>query len=44
LGKPNKGDGGPYTFTVKVLDKKIKTKHHPPTQDSAMKVLSITIS
>ena len=43
-GTPNKMDGGTYTFTVKVVDKKIKTKHHPPTQNTATKVLSITIS
>jgi hypothetical protein len=43
-GKPNKHDSGTYTFTVKVVDKKIKVKHQPPTQDTATKVLSITIS
>ncbi len=35
---------GTYTFTVEVLDQKIKTKHHAPTQNTATKVLSITIS
>ena len=32
------------TFTVEVLDKKIKTKGHPATQNTATKVLSITVS
>jgi hypothetical protein len=36
--------GGTYTFTVKAVDKKIKVKHQPPTQNTATKVLSITIS
>jgi len=35
---------GTYTFTVKVVDKKIKVKHQPPTQNAATKVLSITVS
>jgi hypothetical protein len=43
-GKPNKHDSGTYTFTVKVVDHKIKTKHHPPTQNSATEVQSITLS
>jgi hypothetical protein len=43
-GTPNKHDIETYTFTVKVVDKKVKVKHHPPTQNSATKVLSITIS
>ena len=42
-GKPNKNDSETYTFTVKVVDKKIKVKHHPSTQNTATKVLSITI-
>ncbi len=32
------------TFTVEVLDKKIKVKHHHAMQNTATKVLSITIS
>lgn len=32
------------TFTVEVLDKKIKVKHHHATRNSATKVFSITIS
>ncbi len=43
-GTPSKHDSGTYTFTVKVVDKKIKVKHHPATQNTATKVLSITIS
>ena len=42
-GTPKNHDSGTYTFTVKVLDKKIKTKHHPATQNTASAVLSITI-
>jgi len=36
--------GGTYAFTVKVVDKKIKTKHRPPTQNTATKTLLIAIS
>jgi hypothetical protein len=43
-GTPNKHDSGTYTFTVKVVDKKIKVSHRPPMQNTATKVLSITIS
>ena len=43
-GTPNKHDSGTYTFTVKVVDKKIKIKHHPATQNTATEGLSITIS
>ncbi len=44
-GKPNKNDSGTYTFTVKAVDTKTKkTKSHPSTQNTATKVLSITIS
>jgi hypothetical protein len=31
-------------FTVEVLDNKVKLKHHPTTQNTATKVMSITIS
>jgi hypothetical protein len=41
-GKPRAS--GAYIFTVKVVDKKIKTKHHPPTQNSATKTLLIVVS
>jgi hypothetical protein len=41
-GKPR--TPGDYVFTVKVVDKKIKTKHHPPTQNSATKALLIVVS
>jgi len=41
-GKPTVS--GTYAFTVKVVDKKIKTKHHPPTQNTATKALLIAIS
>lgn len=34
---------GTFTFTVKVVDKKQKTKDHLPTQNAATEVLSITI-
>jgi hypothetical protein len=43
-GKPNALDNGTYTCTVKVVDKKVKVKHQPSTQNTATKVLSITIS
>ena len=44
-GRPNATDGGTYPFTVKVVDHKTKkAKGHPPTQETATKVLSITIS
>jgi hypothetical protein len=41
-GKPKRL--GTYTFTVKVVDKTIKIKHHPATQNTATALLSITIS
>jgi len=43
-GRPNKTDSGTYSFSMKVVDKKIKVKHHPATQNTATKVFSITIS
>ncbi len=43
-GKPSNADTGTYTFTVKVVDKKVKVKHQPPTQNTTTKVLSIAIS
>ena len=43
-GTPNKRDHGTSSFTVAVVDKKIKVKHEPPTQNRATAVLSITIS
>jgi len=35
---------GTWTFTLKAVDRKVKVKHHPSTQNSATAVLSITIS
>ncbi len=43
-GKPSKRDRGTYTFTVTVVDKRFKVKHHPATQNTATAALSITIS
>jgi hypothetical protein len=43
-GKPSTGDSGLYAFTVKVVDKKVRAMHQPPTQNTATKVLSIAIS
>jgi len=44
-GMPNRRDSGTYPFTVKVVDHKTKrTRGHPSTQNTATKVLSITIS
>ena len=44
-GWPNRKDAGTYTFTVKVVDHRTqKTRGHRATQNSATKVLSITIS
>jgi len=43
-GTPKKNDGGPSPIVVKVVDTKVKTKHHPPTQNSAYQALSIGIS
>ena len=43
-GKPSTGDSGTYTFTVQVVDKKVRVKHQPTTQNVATKVLSIAIS
>ena len=34
-GTPNRHDGGTYTLTVKVVDKKIKAKHQHVTQNTA---------
>lgn len=35
---------GTFIFTVKVVDKRIKRKGHPATQNTATKALSITVS
>ena len=43
-GKPKKTDSGTSAFTVTVVDKKIKTKGHPATRQTATKVLSIKVS
>ena len=43
-GRPSRTDSGTYTFTIKVVDKKIRKKHHRPTQNTATSVLSIAIS
>ena len=43
-GTPSKHDNGTYPFTVTVVDRKIKTKHHPTTQNTATQVLSIAVS
>jgi Putative Ig domain/Concanavalin A-like lectin/glucanases superfamily len=43
-GRPNKRDVGIYTFTVMVLDRKVRVRPGPPTQDVAAEVLSIAIS
>ena len=43
-GVPNRKDSGTYPFTVMVVDERIKVKHHPATQNTATKVLSITIT
>jgi hypothetical protein len=42
-GKPSASDSGTYTFTMKVVDRKIKLLRHHVTQNSATQVLSITI-
>ncbi len=42
-GKPKAGDSGAYSFTVQVVDKKIRVRHQPPTQDTATKALSISV-
>ena len=42
-GTPNKRDHGKSSFTVMVVDKKIKVKHQPATHNTSTKVLSITI-
>jgi len=39
-----KGTARSSTFTVEVLDKKVKVKGHPATQNTATRTLSITIS
>ena len=43
-GTPKQHERGMFTFTIKVVDKKQKTRGHPPSQDTATEVLSITIS
>ncbi len=43
-GKPSMSDSGVYTFNVKVVDKKVRVRHQPATQNTATKVLSIAIS
>ena len=43
-GVPSNKDSGTYIFTVKVVDKRIRVRHHPPIQNSATAVLSITIT
>jgi hypothetical protein len=43
-GKPSRGDSGVYNFTVKVVDKKVRVRHQPATQNTATKALSIAIS
>jgi len=43
-GTPSKHDSGTYAFTVKVVDRKIKTKHQPTTQNTATQALSIAIT
>ena len=43
-GTPSKLDSGTSTFTVKVVDKKIKTKHYPVTQQTLQRRAFITIS
>ena len=43
-GKPTRTDSGTYSFTVRVVDKKVAVKGHHPTQNTATAVLSITIS
>lgn len=43
-GKPSKRDRGTYTFTVKVVDKRVKVKHLPATRNTATTPMSIAIS
>jgi len=43
-GVPKKNDSGTYSFTVKVVDAKVKAKHQPSTRNTATEALSITIS
>ena len=43
-GTPKKTDSGTYTVTVQILDRKIKVKHQPTTQNTDTRVFSITIS
>ncbi len=43
-GKINRKDRGTFTFTVQVVGKRIKIKHHPVTRNTATKVLRLTIS
>ena len=43
-GTPKKTDSGTYRFTVRIVDRKIKVKHQPTTQNTATEALSITIS
>lgn len=44
LGRPRQTDRPTYTFTVKVVDKRIKTKHHRPTRNITTKDFLIAIS
>ena len=44
FGRTARSAKGTYTFTIKVLDRKVKRKGEPATQNTAVKVLSITIS
>ncbi len=43
-GVPHRHDAGTYSFSVSVVDTKVKTKHHPPTHNTATQGLSITFS
>ena len=43
-GVPDKNDSGTYSFTVKVVETKVKSKHHPAPHNTATEALSITFS
>jgi parallel beta-helix repeat protein len=43
-GRPQNADSGTYTFTVKVLDQKMRTRRHPATRNTATQVFTINIS
>lgn len=43
-GRLGRSDSGTYTFTVKVVDRKVRVRGGPTTQHSAVQVLSITVS